>query len=89
VAWCVGPRLHAAGSEAWLVHKNVIAAAAGAHLVPDVQQVREARRHDQRAALPLALQQRVGGHGGAHADGRDAAGVEGGAPGGARGRWWL
>ena len=47
-----------------------------AHLVANVQQVREPLGDHQRSALPLALQQRIGGHGGAHPDGGDTRGIE-------------
>lgn len=41
-------------------------------LVPDVEEITEARRDGQREPLPFPLQQRVGRHGRAHLDGGDA-----------------
>lgn len=49
-----------------------VLAGLGAHM----QQVPEATCHQQRHPLPSPLQQRIGGHCGAHADAGNATGVQ-------------
>ena len=48
-----------------------------ASLIADAQAVAKALGGDEQGAIPLALQQGVGGHGGAHLDMRDAVGGDG------------
>ena len=63
---------------------NVQVEQPGARLVANAQAVGKAGVHDQQRALPFALQQRVGGDGGAHFHRLDPAGGDGGVEGDAQ-----